>query len=56
MKMDLRELISGLVAASTAMVIAAAGSANAQEAPDAAKVFQAAGPSVASIQAEPGTP
>jgi hypothetical protein len=51
MKMDVRELISGLVAASTAMVIAAAGSANAQEIPDAPQVFQAAGPSIASIQA-----
>jgi hypothetical protein len=51
MKIEVREFISGLVAASTAMLIAAVSSANAQEATDAPAVFQAAGPSIASIQA-----
>jgi hypothetical protein len=50
MKITSRKFVSALAAASTAVLIAPLSPANAQDSADAPLVFQAAGPSVASIQ------
>jgi hypothetical protein len=51
MRIPLREFILALAASSTATLIAPISPANAQDSADAPLVFQAAGPSAASIQA-----